>query len=151
MLYIGINSGASTTLNNAVVRYGGSGGCCIGNIYIGGGNVSITHSQSVSSSQMGIQINDGIVSIVSSTINNNQVYGIYLQNGTTTILNNDIHGNNFNGAGSYGAYKGSAPTSTAQYNYWGASTGPTNPTNSSGTGDNVSANIDFSNWLTSPP
>ena len=69
----------------------------------------------------------GSVNISSSTIHNNSTDGVF-NNLTTTS------------------------SAIAEHNYWNASSGPHNiHSNPSGTGDNVSDHVDFSNWLTTWP
>ena len=72
--------------------------------------------------------------------------GVYIDPAATNGLiahNNNIAGNGF-------GMQNDGPTLVnAQTNWWGAANGPGGP-GGSGSGDNVSANVDFSGWLTSP-
>jgi hypothetical protein len=45
----------------------------------------------------------------------------------------------------------SGSTIPAQNNYWGSSTGPTNPNNPGGQGDKITGSLTFTPFLTSPP
>ena len=45
----------------------------------------------------------------------------------------------------------SGSTIPAQNNYWGSSTGPTNPNNPGGQGDKITGSVTFSPFLTAPP
>lgn len=75
---IKVNAGASTTLNNTVISYGGYSGCCYGsvsNLYNDGGILKVFNSE------------------IATTTNN----GIYQTSGTTTVSNTDIHDQNYYG------------------------------------------------------
>jgi hypothetical protein len=70
--------------------------------------------------------------------------GVYLSSAATNGLiaqHNDIAGNGF------GMQNDGPATVNAQQNWWGAASGP-GPVGP-GSGDTVSTNVDFSNWLTS--
>lgn len=107
--------------------------------------------------------------IIHTTISNNKLYGIelfYSSNCTithTTIYNDrfgirlesysncTIHYNNIYGNAVYGVYNTkSAPeyTADASYNWWGSSDGPGGV--GLGSGDNVSSNVIYRSWRTSP-
>jgi len=60
-----------------------------------------------------------------------------------------INYNNIAGSGSYGLWVGEDVTETvdARYNWWGNATGPKNPSNPGGTGDEVYGNAAFNPWL----
>ena len=59
---------------------------------------------------------------------------------TVQVNRNDISANN------QGLVNNTADPLQAHDNYWGSSTGPTNPNNVGGTGDSVLGNVDFSPW-----
>jgi len=62
-----------------------------------------------------------------------------------TVRYNDFSGNTY---GIYNAADDTDPDLTAKHNYWGSPTGPSiTATNPSGTGDAVSAEVDYSPWL----
>ena len=113
------------------------------------------------------------VSIVSNEIRN-FTYGIKLGTdtdvgsslsavvGSNTVTMNDvgiltgygfssgIHKNNLYGNANYGLRNIASTPINATLNWWGNDTGPYHPTNNpGGTGDNVSDNVIFSDWLTS--
>lgn len=85
-------------------------------------------------------LNFSITSIHNSEIKNcgNGMYVGDYEN--LDFANNKIHGNNF------GVYNGGVDDITMINNYWGSDTGPTHPSNPSGTGDIVSDHIIFSPW-----
>jgi parallel beta-helix repeat protein len=84
-------------------------------------------------------------SISSNILSNNNV-GIWVRYGANLVASihfNDIFNNTF-----YGLINDGTTGVSATYNWWGDATGPYNPiSNPSGLGDNVSSNVDFSNWL----
>jgi parallel beta-helix repeat protein len=83
--------------------------------------------------------------IGSNTITNNDV-GIWARYGA----DGSIHFNNILGNANYGINNVGTSTINATLNWWGSGTGPYHSSgNPSGTGDNVSSNVLFSNWLTS--
>lgn len=64
---------------------------------------------------------------------------------------NNISANNIYGNGAYGLYLESGEGNTAYNNWWGSTSGPYNTdSNPNGKGDNISSNISFSPWATSP-
>lgn len=65
---------------------------------------------------------------------------------TTTILYNEFQNNP-----TFGIDWGGYDAVNAYYNYWGAATGPTHPSNPGGTGDKVDDNVNFIPFLDAPP
>jgi hypothetical protein len=121
------------------------------------------------SGNVGLQMNDGTLSVQTSQFTNNPT-GILL--GTTTsaaqILDSDFLTNTtglnfagniapqvynciFEGNTSYGYYNSTGIPVIAEENWWGSVSGPTHPTNPSGTGDAVSDGIGFTPWLVNRP
>ena len=92
--YIEVFTGASTTINNAFVRYGGSDVTALSNIYQFGGKLSLNNVTVASSSNYGFNLVGGTATISSSTFANN-VYGIYenQQPGVLTLTNNTFFNN----------------------------------------------------------
>lgn len=104
--------------------------------------------------------------ITASTIDTNGV-GIFMDNGSTAEVKfNSIRGNNIGvrvieagsnspliednsieGNTTWGLINEGASGVKAEYNYWGARSGPSNLTNPAGIGDDVSNNVDFDPWL----
>lgn len=144
-----IDSTGSSTINGAVVRYGGDYSCCGGSgalINNNGGHLTVSDSRVSTSSAHGILANSGTTTVYSTEVNNN-LYGITLVGGTSAIVNNNIHNNSV-----IGMYSFLSSTTTVENSYWGASSGPYHSTlNPSGTGDSVGDYIDFDPWLTSWP
>ena len=100
----------------------------------------------------GISFYDNYGSTTGATITGNTITGvavaIYLRAGDApgTVINfNNIHDNAFGVDWTIGA-----TSVNAKYNWWGSATGPTHSSNSGGTGDNVSGNVDFTPWLLAP-
>ena len=88
--------------------------------------------------------------LTSNDIHNNDV-GVYIRSNGTTVTGhqNEIYGNV-----NYGVEVNSSCTATYDFenNCWQTDTGPHHPTsNPTGLGDEVSDNVDFDPWLTSPP
>jgi murein DD-endopeptidase MepM/ murein hydrolase activator NlpD len=124
---IHIYSGASTTISNAVVRYGGTSsfGYSGANLYNQG----------------------GILNFFFSTTTVAEYYGILHNSGTSNVSSSSIYGNV-----DYGFYNTSGATTTAENNYWGASSGPYNAgQNPFGTGNTTTDQVDFIPFLTTWP
>jgi hypothetical protein len=129
------DSGASSTINYAVVRYGGCNTC--GNtstyhqsdIYNPGGNLTITGgevatsttygiyqtsgtstvaSSDIHDSSYGFNISGGNISVTSSIIHNNTTYGAYIVAGVNVISTSAIHDN------AYGIYDNGGDTTVSQ-------------------------------------
>ncbi|HLW34508.1 MAG TPA: hypothetical protein VKS98_02510 [Chthoniobacterales bacterium] len=87
----------------------------------------------------------------SSTADN---IAVWFENEDVSFSSGTVNGNNFNvnapiyGIAVHPALSGSPVDGTC--NWWNSSTGPTNPSNSGGTGAQASANVTFSPWLISP-
>ena len=75
-------------------------------------------------------------------------YGIQIATGTLSIVSST-----FNKVPAYGIFNGTNMTSSAAAanNWWTSVSGPTNPSNPSGTGTPVSDHVTYSPWLTSAP
>jgi len=114
------NDSGTSTINYATIRYGGLGISINANLYANGGNFIVTNSTVSSSQFYGIYIASGTVNISTSTIAHNPADGIY--NNTTV-------------------------TSTAQYDYWNASSGPSGV--ATGTGDGVTSYVNYIPFATS--
>ena len=114
------NSGATTTINYAMIRYGGLGNVYFGNLEENGGSLTVTNSTVASSSN----------------------YGVYIVSGTMNISTSTIAGNFLDGI-----YNNTSVTSTAQHNYWNASSGPSGV--ATGTGDAVTAYVNYTPFATS--
>lgn len=107
------------------------------------GNTSITNTK-FSSSSVGILTSGGVLTASNLEFANNG-YGVISEGGTLHINNSSLHGN------TWAMYNNSATIIDATNNWWGAFGGPTHATNPFGTGDKVSDNVDYGNWLTADP
>ncbi len=150
--HIKINSGASTTLSGAVVRYGGGDASSSANVWNNGGTLNVSSSDVSLSGYYGFRINGGATAIRDSIIRDNEV-AIYFDSGNATVASSSIFDN-----ATYGVSQGSSPTSTMENNFWGGwspvdhqptsttfNPGPyNNPGNIWGIGDPVTSYVDFS-------
>ena len=118
-----------------------------------------------------------ITAIISNNLISNWRHGIHLVssvNSGSTITGNTITNNNGSGSGihvatavnaanirvnynnimeniDHGAFNNGTNTLDARFNWWGNETGPCHSiTNPSGTGDNVSDNVEYKPWLIKP-
>ncbi|HHH79986.1 MAG TPA: hypothetical protein ENL13_03695 [Thermoplasmatales archaeon] len=83
--------------------------------------------------------------IGSNTLTNNDV-GIWVRYGAN--LTNSVHKNNIYGNLNYGLQNDGTTEVNATLNWWGDASGPYNSTvNPTGLGDNVTGNVNFSDWL----
>lgn len=121
--YLLLNSGSSSTFNNAVIRYGGARNF-FGELLAYGSSVDIFNSQIASSSNGGIYLGGGTLISGNNNISNNSTYGLFNNTNVTS-------------------------SASAQYNYWGDPSGPYNPnTNPNGKGNAVSDYVNYIPWLT---
>jgi len=86
--WFSIPAGGAATIDNAIIRYGGSFNTAL--FYNNGGNLTLANSEVASSSKYGIWTYSGISTIASSTIDHNASYGIYHTGGTTTVATSTI-------------------------------------------------------------
>lgn len=128
----GHGNDGSIDLDHVVVKYGGSCRAMITNHYEG--------SACDQYGNLGTQ-----TTIDHSVIQCSLTDGIHLDNQAALMISNSVIADN-NGDGVFS--DGSAPAIATQ-NWWGAADGP-GPVGL-GSGDGVSANVDFSNWLTADP
>jgi len=160
------DSGAiiTATIDNNQLTGGGStsaDGIYIGDIPANGPAGSITvaiTNNIVSGWQHGINLVSSVTgaTITGNTIQNNVApgSGVHIVSGINAanihVNFNTIAGNG--GSGGYGVSNGGTGTLDAEYNYWGAASGPTHPGNPGGSGDPVSGNVDYYPWIdTNPP
>jgi hypothetical protein len=86
------NTGGTTTLDYAVIRYGG--GLSDANLYTGGGTLTFNNSTSTSAFKYGINHNSGTTNIATSTFSGSGNYGVYgFGSGTVTIQNSNFSDN----------------------------------------------------------
>lgn len=140
---ITVNSGATTTLINTVVRYGGNN--TVGSskmTWNNGGALEIYNSEVATSSSYGVY-STGATIIIAIDIHGHD-YGVYRASGFMSVGSSNIHDNS-----SYGVYNALGGNNIhAENNYWGASSGPFHPIlNLLGGGDRVSSDVDFNPYL----
>jgi CSLREA domain-containing protein len=94
---------------------------------------------------------DGTLAVTGSVLRDNTasdngdaVYSVTSTTNATSVTNNCIMGN-----GDTAFFNSQSVWQNATSNWWGAPSGPSGV--GPGTGDSVSASIDFSGWLTAPP
>jgi hypothetical protein len=109
----------------------------------GSGTTATITGCDIHDNRHGVWIGYGASDTTTATITNNNIYnntgnGI-LARGTTTAHYNNIYGN-----GEYGAKTDYATVYDFEYNWWGDGSGPSGV--GPGSGDAVSANIDYDPW-----
>jgi parallel beta-helix repeat protein len=158
------------TISNSTIKNTASGGYGGVYIYLGECPVTIDNNTIQSNGGSGIYVSyvQGLVTIDRNTIQSNEDYGIYSYGlgaatpNTLTVTHNTITGsptgigsylstttaycNSIHGNTNYGVENWDATVLDAEYNWWGNASGPGD--NGPGTGDNVSANVDYDPWLT---
>lgn len=151
-------SGASTTFNGAVIRYGGSSSTQSDAMIENNGVVYMNYSAITHSEGTGFfAFVDSTSSLYKVQVSNNY-YGISVSGGFITVTTSTIFNNHLNSSAptsTYGAYQTGGPTSTMTGNYWGGwmpldydpltyNSGPFNASsNLQGVGNSVSPYIDY--------
>jgi len=167
------NNGGQVTVMNSTISNNNAGGVG-GGIDNSSGTVTVTNSTlSGNTANLGGGIaNNGTLNVASSTISGNtaNVFGGGIYNYSTMTLTNSILYANFGGGientgvtmtANHNCILGNVPQSggnvvhngatvpvDAKNNWWGASDGPSGA--GSGSGDSVSANVNFIPFLTAP-
>jgi parallel beta-helix repeat protein len=126
-------------------------GCTIGNgnalrgIYVSNMSPSITKNSISGFSDCGICVRSSYSPLIAgNTITGNRI-GIDL----LTTKNGVYRVNKIQGNSEYGISNGTAssyPVADARYNWWGNSTGPTTAGNPLGTGDRITAKVNYFPW-----
>lgn len=147
--------GVVGSIENAVFRYGGSGGLSAAMIVPYGGNIVISNSQIMFSSSVAIRQSAGIVKIINSEIKN-RCGGIRFSGGALEITGSsileDLNSTSWCFFGLQGIdNRSSYIPVVATNNWWGSPSGPRHSSNPDGTGTAISGNINFTPWLTSDP
>jgi len=168
-LTLGATTNAQMVSNNTITSNGQYG------VFLNFCNTTVTLSSNVISQSgiNGIHISNSSPLVQGNTISSNTSCGIYLTGASTSpnIYNNKIYsndtgvfcensanpviggsiagGNDIFSNTNYGVQNTSSMlTVNAQCNWWGSSSGPYHSaTNDSGTGDNISDNIDYADYL----
>jgi len=145
---IEVDSGSTATITHSILEYGGAYAYPYirADIYQTGGTLNLINSTISHAFNCGLCVSGGAAFLDLTEVTGNQ-YGIYLSGGAAEVINSSFHGN------SSGEYNGTSATSSLymENNYWGDSSGPSNPNNSGGLGETASAYIDFANWMHSWP
>jgi parallel beta-helix repeat protein len=160
----------SLCLTNSIIRNSANYGVRILEL---GGSHTVSGNTISNNADSGIHLSNigSDVTISGNSINVNVSNGIHLSGATTTPLvkNNRIfsnsvgilcdasanpviggtaeNGNDIYNNTSYGVQNISSLTVNAQNNWWGSATGPFHSTNPNGTGNAVSENVDFGDFL----
>jgi parallel beta-helix repeat protein len=92
---------------------------------------------------------DGPLSITGNDISGNPC-GIDILGGGAYCTGVLVTCNNISDNTNYGINNGGANVLDARHNWWGDDSGPTHPSNPSGTGDAASDNVDFDPWIGKP-
>lgn len=111
-------------------------------IHTGSDNTIVRDNIFRNNLKYGIWIDGGSGSRICSNYIHDNPYGIYIQ----SSLNNHINYNRICGNTNYGVYSDCGVD--AEFNWWGDASGPSGA--GSGTGDAVSANVDYDPWLGAP-
>lgn len=131
--------------NNAGSYAGGAGGiaCYSSSIILKSCDIS---SNTASNYSGGIYCNSSSLVIDSCNVTDNDPNGIYIYSLLDSI---NVHYTNISGNTGYGLKNNVASYIVdAEYNWWGASSGPGG--SGPGTGDSVSLYVDYEPWLTEP-
>lgn len=152
---IRFEAGSKGTLLNTIIHYGG------GTLYDStiaavtafpmiknrGGNLILDNVTLTNTGNYGIYQTSGGTTITHSEIADSVYYGVLVTGGTMSIHSTSIHNNQ-----GYGVFNSSAANIVdATNNWWGAFGGPTHASNPFGSGDRVSDNVDYEQWLTEEP
>ena len=145
-------TGTSTISGNTISGYGMGVA-----IFHGEGTSGLTISgNTISGSNNGIRLGqyspttDGdmtTVTVTQNTLTNNTI-ALRISSGANVKASQfTVNNNNISGSSTFGLQNQSSETVTAEDNWWGDASGPTHASNSLGTGDTVSDNVDFIPWL----
>ncbi len=136
-----LNNGALTLLHTTIEHSGSVG------LRMSAGTLNV-HSSKFSYNSAGIWLgtSSSAVSIIDSDFLDNAA-GIYFEGNYAPEIINCI----FEGNTTWGVINTMGFDITAMYNWWGSRSGPTHPSNPTGTGDPVSDRVIFSPWLPSRP
>ena len=151
---IRFESGSKGTLSNTLIHYGGgtlydstvAGMTAFPMIKNSGGNLMFDSVTMTDIGNYGISQFSGSTTIVNSEVAGATHSGISLYGGLLAIHNSSIHGNQ-----QYGISNSTGALINATNNWWGSAGGPTHASNPFGSGDRVSDNVDYGQWLTEDP
>ncbi|MEX2604054.1 MAG: right-handed parallel beta-helix repeat-containing protein, partial [Gracilimonas sp.] len=128
---------------------------------------TVDSSTIIRNGQGGIRVPINAAPTITASVIDTNGTGIYMDNGSTAdVQDNNIRANNIGirvieagsnspliednsieGNSIWGLINEGTSGVKAEYNYWGARSGPSNLTNPAGIGDDVSNNVDFDPWL----
>ena len=151
---LSFSTGSSGSISNTIIRYGGSTSfdpyigavAAFPSIKNGGGTITLDKVMLTQVGNYGFNQNAGSTTITNSLITNATHDGIVVGGGSLVVHNSSIHNNV-----EYGIFNGRQSVIDATSNWWGAFGGPTHPSNPFGSGDRVSDNVNFGQWLTEEP
>lgn len=152
---IRFEAGSKGTLLNTIIHYGGgtlydstiAGVTAFPMIKNRGGNLILDNVTLTNTGNYGIYQTSGGTTITHSEIADSVYYGVLVTGGTMSIHSTSIHNNQ-----GYGVFNSSAANIVdATNNWWGTFGGPTHASNPFGSGDRVSDNVDYGQWLTEEP
>lgn len=103
------------------------------------------HDSRIDSNGVGIYIDNGAIPDIENNIIDGNNYGIVIIEAAGQSPN--ITDNTIRNSATLGIDNRGTGLVTAEYNFWGDKSGPTNALNPTGIGDAVSNNIDFTPWL----
>ncbi len=141
-IYFFPNAASSSQIANSSICYGGQSWNT--NLYISGMSPTITNTTICKANNYGVYTTGASAqpNFTGCTLNNNGQYGLYAQTSSKpTFTDGNIFSN-----GTYGVYNATSNVLNFTNNWWGDSSGPTHATNPTGTGDDVTNNVDFSPW-----
>ncbi len=139
---IKVNSGGVANFSNSLFSYAGAG-VNQASVHNNGGDLNLTNSEIVYSSNSGVR-NDSGTTTLSSVIFGFNSYGIYKNGGNISIDGDSVIQNSSN----FGIYNNTVNSITATNVFWGDHTGPYHSTNTGGSGDVVTDYVIFSPWNT---
>jgi hypothetical protein len=139
-------SAVNSQLRYAQFRYGGSNSSTELQ-FSQGATAVIDHCRIERSGLTGVRVDNGSsIQIQDSTVGPNPQYGLLNNSASATIHNSIIQGN-----ATAGVFTGATAVVDATGNYWGASSGPTVPSNPGGAGDAIVGNVNYVPFLSNSP
>jgi hypothetical protein len=141
-----VNEGGSMNSKGGRIAFGGYTGGRSMQLSNNGGQVLLENTEVATGTTYGIYHGydfsalNNYIHVYACDIHDHSI-GIYINEEPGSI----IHSNNIHGNSNYGVFENTLFDIDAQYNYWGASDGPSSP--GPGSGDAVSDGIIYTNWL----
>ncbi|MBO6793699.1 MAG: right-handed parallel beta-helix repeat-containing protein [Balneolaceae bacterium] len=132
--------GLSFEVDNSVVAENTTGG-----IRVPINSSPSIHDSRIDSNGVGIYIDNGAIPDIENNVIDGNNYGIVVIEAAGQSPN--ISDNTIRNSTTFGVDNRGTGLVTAEYNFWGDKSGPSNALNPTGNGDAVSNNIDFTPWL----